>query len=89
MDHPESPGQDPLSVAVEWASRIIAASLVMIGPAILVDWLFDSPLLTLTGLLAGMGIGLTYLISITKAMDRKGSRGSSNGAGRDEPSNHE
>ena len=58
-----------MAAAMEWVSRILAASAAMVLPGILGSWLdrrWGTEFLTLVGFGVGIALGLFYLLTITK-----------------------
>jgi hypothetical protein len=67
----EPDGRPPMTVAMEWVSRILAVVVVMIGPGLLGGWLDrrwgTAGFLTLLGFALGLSVGTAYLLVITRS----------------------
>ena len=67
----------PLSIALEWVSRITAVALVMVLPGLLGYWLdqkLGTGFLMLAGFVFGIVGGMYSLLALTGAVAKKASR---------------
>lgn len=71
---PAGPPLSPLSIGLQWASRVSAIGVEFVLPAVLGAWadrsLGSSPLLTIAGCFVGIGVGMYHILLIA----REGSR---------------
>ncbi len=59
----------PMAVAMQWVSRVFAASLMMVGPGLGGQWLdrrWGTSLLGPLGFGVGLVAGVVYLIAVTR-----------------------
>jgi hypothetical protein len=66
----DSNGRPPMTVAMEWVSRILAVVVVMIGPGLLGIWLdhrWGTGFLTLLGFALGLTGGTAYLLVVSRS----------------------
>ena len=64
----------PMSMAVEWVGRIMAAALMMVLPGLLGQWLdqrYGTSFLALIGFGIGMVAGIGCLLLMTKSIQKK------------------
>ena len=72
MDAPGPEGRSPFAAGMEWASRIFAVVIVMVGPGLVGQWLDrrrGTGFLALIGFALGLTGGIAYLIAQTKSSD--------------------
>ena len=68
----------PMAAAMEWVSRILAISVEMVLPGIVGGWLgkrWGIDWLGLVGIALGVVLGMTHLLVMTKAMNRRNAAG--------------
>jgi F0F1-type ATP synthase assembly protein I len=72
---PSDDDRSPIALAMAWATQIIAASLVMVVPAVLgywVDrWVGSKVVFTLIGTGLGMTLGGLQLAHLVRQIDRR------------------
>ena len=69
----------PMTVALEWVSRVMAVVVVMVGPGLLGNWLdnrWGTGFLTVLGFAVGLTVGTAYLLALTKASSKRPPRDS-------------
>ena len=70
----KSSPQNPMTAAMQWVSRIMAAGLMMVLPGLAGQWLdgrLGTSFIVLVGFAAGIWFSIAYLIAITKAENTK------------------
>ncbi len=73
MNGPEDK-PSPAAEALEWVSRIFAVSLMMFLPGLGGQWLdkqFGTSFLTLVGFVFGLTVGVWYLLTLTRAAEKR------------------
>ena len=74
----------PMSLALDWVSRIFAVSLLMLLPGLAGQWLdrrWGTSFLSLFGFAGGLILGIYVLIALTKMMPRPKKKDVENGDG--------
>ncbi|MDA0657713.1 MAG: AtpZ/AtpI family protein [Planctomycetota bacterium] len=64
----QEPDFTPMSVAMEWVSRIMSMTIAMVAPVVLGVWLdkkFGTQWMTPVLAVSGMVVGITYLLILT------------------------
>lgn len=69
MTDPGRNVRSPLAVGMEWASRVFAVVVMMVGPGLAGNWLdqrWGTKFLALVGFAFGLTAGISYLISMSR-----------------------
>lgn len=69
MTEPGRNDRSPLAVGTEWASRVFAVVVVMVGPGLAGNWLdqrWGTKFLALVGFALGLTGGVAYLIGMSR-----------------------
>ena len=64
----QEPDFTPMSVAMEWVSRVMSMTIAMVGPVVLGVWLdkkFGTQWITPVLAVSGLAVGITYLLVLT------------------------
>lgn len=70
---PPNEQPSPMTEAMEWVSRILAAAAMMVLPGIAGQWLdkrLGTGFLVLVGFAVGVVSGIAYLLAVTKSPPR-------------------
>ena len=76
-----------MAVASEWTSRALSAVVLMLGPAWAAHYFLGIDAVTMLALVAGMALGITYLLLVTGSLKTRPSKTPQTRS--DEKSNHD